>query len=681
MKNRPEQQASIYAQDLLMKERQGILQKIDPFRDNEESKKAFTRGLKNFYSLMADPTIDFLERASIGMSRLSTKQIENLKRAGQEAESNSIEYFTVQGIEITDPEKLQTGINNSIGFINQYADEFSHYSESPLKTDDSKIRTFAQKIHEQIQIENGEAYIKKSAQLIRNESDLRKRSLKGQALKEQILRYLSTFPFKFTRGYSFECVEPTWRTLVGTTGLWTELETIGGSVAFGSFELKNAVDNAQAAISRHPLEQKLELMPGLDRTRYEKLRLEYGAKGANLTLLSERVPDINSLFNHTLKIAVPDFKLVSVDAYRSWEKHELSDEQIAPYFEWANSLIDDDKSRPDKPVRSDYIIRSSAVYSEDGANSTGAGIYDSIRVPAGSSLNEFREAISHVYSSVQSPRAVEYREQLGIISEEMGLVIQKYISPPDFSIHKQSRVGYINSRIAGVPELMEVVTQTSRNFINKKELDFMLAMEFHIENSVFNPIHHYTPDIRKIDPSLPIKVAQLTSVIERIWGNNVQAEFVNSGREINFVQVRELPVNIINNANEIRFPDETPVHTGSSIGVGDFELDVLSTHRNNSQNTGAVVIDCNDQWTVGNNTPRLPKKGAVIIAYEGGRNGHIQTLAAEKGLICIFPDSLDEVKPTLTYPELLDLERVRIVSNGLEGRIYKIPTQTGKDRQ
>lgn len=67
----------------------------------------------------------------------------------------------------------------------------------------------------------------------------------------------------------------------------------------------------------------------------------------------------------------------------------------------------------------------------------------------------------------------------------------------------------------------------------------------------------------------------------------------------------------------------------------------------------------------------LPESGAVIITDPEGHNGHIQTLCAEAGLICVYP-SYGQHDKTLTYLELLDRKRIRVVSDGIEGRVYEI---------
>jgi hypothetical protein len=167
-------------------------------------------------------------------------------------------------------------------------------------------------------------------------------------------------------------------------------------------------------------------------------------------------------------------------------------------------------------------------------------------------------------------------------------------------------------------------------------------------------------------------VSRFTSIIEKIWKKDIQAEFVIDGYTVNFVQVRELPKNVLFQAPEVQFPDEPPIHSGAAIGIGDMELPVLDNQDDNSDKTGIVVFSTNEMFSMGDNSYRLPKEGAVVISRDTGMSGHIQTLCAERGLICIFPDVNEkEDMPTLNYYALSSLKNMRIVTNGFQGRVYR----------
>lgn len=651
---------------------QNLQRNINPFQEGREGEIARAHGLANFYLQMADPSVDYLETVSAGLAGLPFDQIRQIQFSTYDAGENPRGFFARSGIEVDDVDRLQAGIGNSFEVIDNLMHRFDYETGEVRWDEDLDHRTLAESAHERIQVQNGERQIRKAVERVRNEPNLRKRYRMGLDLRRQVLGYISSHDFTFQRRHGDEDVEPTWNNLSGISGLSTEVRYSHGGSSSGYFGLSEAVDVAHAAITRYPFEKKLEQLPARDRERFDQLRLQYGAKAANLMLLSELVPQINKLRRgwFDVEIAVPDFQVISVDSYRIWREGKLIDGDLQPYFDWASALQDDDRWHSDEPAPADYIVRSSAVFSEDGESVTGAGVYDSVRLHGGATFEEFKDAVAQVYTSTESPKAQGYRAQNGIDGEEMGLIIQKFVAPRSFSLHGQSHEGYINSKLAGVPQLMELVTGTSRNFVNREALDFFLALDANRKEEAFRGVHHFQPDQFKVTPSLPIRVAQITAAVERIWGRDIQAEFVSEGSTVNFVQVRELPTNAASQVIEVEFPNEQAIHSGSSIGVGDLELPMLDDRNDNSERVGVTVLMGNDMWTMDNFNPyRLPKEGAVIIYNDNGRNGHIQTLCAERGLVCIFPD-VNEDRTTLRYHDLANLGRVRIVSNGIEARVY-----------
>lgn len=645
---------------------------LDPFQESPNAEKLRALGLGNLYFKMADPSLEYLETVAGNLAGIPLGALRQLRYDTYNAEANPKRFFAGHGIVVDDSEDLQVGIGNTSGLLDNLIQKYDYETQELNWGQELNPKALAESTHERIQIRKSERQIREAIEQVQNEPDVNKRYRMGFSLKRQLLDYTSTFPFSFYRRYDRDNpIEPTWENLTQNSGLSIELETKDGGTTMGGFSIEEAVDAAQAVILRYPFEKRLSKLPTRDHERFDQLRFEYGAKAANLIVLSELVGDINRLRKDSLfgvKIAVPDFQTVPVDSYRAWREGKLIDDLLQPYFDWAGALQEDDRRYWDDPSPADYIVRSSAVFSEDGETVTGAGVYESVRVHGGATFEDFKGAVERVYESTESPQAQAYRAEHGIDREEMGLVIQKYVSPRDY-YNGQSQEGYINSRLTGVPQLMEVVTETSRNFIKRKELEFFLPLDAEMNERAFLATHHFPPDIYKVIPDLPIRVAQLTYVAERIWGKDIQVEFVANGSTINFVQVRELPTSLTAQTVEIHFPDEQPVHTGASIGVGDMELPVLDNQDDNSEKAGIVIFGGNYGWTMRNNNYRLPKEGAVVIYSSDGRSGHIQTLCAEKGLVCIFPD----VNNDMFAPEgreLSELKKVRVVSNGIEGRVY-----------
>lgn len=646
---------------------------IDPFQEGSNGERIRAQGLSRLYLQMADPSMDFLLNSTNLLVTLPFANLQQLRLDSYDARERPEQDLAQHGIANSDLNRLVDGIGHTGELLDDILRKYDYKTGELRWSEELDPKGLAEGIHEHIQVSKSEKQIREMAIEVHSEPDLTKRYHMGLDLKDQILGYIGSFPFAFYRRDEREIIVPTWQNLTRHSDLSTQLYKLDGSIITGNFRLARAVDVAEAAITRYPFERMLEKLPSRDQGRFDELRLQYGAKAANLLILFEFVGDINMLYSDRLygpRIVVPDFKVVPVGLYRAWSEGKFVDDDLHPYFEWVSGLKEEDSLYEDNPPSANYIVRSSAVFSEDGEKVTGAGMYDSVRVHGGATFEDFKEAVTSVYTSTDSPHAQAYRKQYGIDSEEMGLVIQKFISPDKNSV--ASGEGFCNSRLPGVPQLMEVVTRTSRNFVNREELDLFLALDVDKKEEAFQSVHHFPPDIHRVAVELPIRVAQITSAVERIWGRDIQVEFVAEGPEIHFVQVRELPTRIMPPESKIQFPETLPTHTGAAIGIGDMELPILE-REDNSQKKGVVVIRANYGWTnwVDNNSC-LPKEGAVIITDDEGGSGHIQTLCAEKGLVCIFPAKEEKGGPTLKYSEFSGLNKVRVVANGLEGRVYEI---------
>jgi len=651
-----------------------LQKRLGPAQGNPTSERLRVSGLRTFYAQMANPTLEFLESVSSSLVAMPYRNLEQLRWVTYEAGENPTRYFERRGIVIDDPEKVLAGICNAGELVDDISHFYNYDTGELTYGGELDPKALVDRTFEMIQINNGDRKIRRMTEQVKTELDLQRRHQMGLRLKRQVLDHIAKFPIAFQRKHSNEDMEPTWENLTTYSGYHTELRPKSGGSRSGYSVIPGAVMTAEAAITRLQIEKRLAKLPSKNQGRFEQLRLQYGAKAANLILLSELVDLINKAKGRDFdsRLAVPVFKVIPVDSYRAWRQRKLLDGDLQPYYDWASGLPKERIWGSDEEMKADYIVRSSAVFSEDGANITGAGIYESVRVFGGATFQEFRDAVAKVYESVNSPRALAYRAQHGIDEEEMGLLIQKYITPDTRFMYNQSEQGYMNSRLAGVPELMEIVTETSRNFVRRKAVDFTLGMRVGGNEDAFDDVHHFPPDQFKIRPTLPIKVAQLTSIVERIWGGDVQVEFVVDGFDVNFVQVKELPEDTFSQVPEAKFPDEPAFHTGASIGTGDLELPVLDHEEDNSEETGVVVFPSNFMFSIGDNSYRLPKEGAVIICdiNSQGKNGHIQTLCAERGLVCVFPGEYEEDKPTLRYHELSRMKKVRVVSNGIEARVY-----------
>lgn len=639
-------------------------------------RESISSELRRFFLEMSDPSVDVLERTATSLVELSYDDLLSLqaKLMGAVYESTLKKSLLDQGLSEDEVNKIEVGAANTERLVDQIHNRFGFGQRESGENYDS--REVAEETFERIQVNKAENELRELTELAKNETNLGARNRIARRLRRKIHTFIDRFNVTLPRRHKpDEIIKPTWKNL---TDLFAyDLQINLKDSTMNSWVLTETIAIAHAAAKRLSWEKKFEQLPAFDRSELESLRLEFGAKAANLIMLENMAKSINKLRGRfeMLELAVPEFMAVPASLYDAWKKGEDIDQELLHYFEWTQTLKAENQwgNEIDKP--SDYMVRSSAVFSEDGEQVTGAGIYESVRVAGNSTFQEFRDAVIKVYQSTDSENARYYRERYGIETESMGLVIQKYKEPHTLiSVRgEKSETGYVNSRMPGVPNLMEISTLISRNFVRRDELDFFLALDEDFHENAFSSVHHFEPDIFKSDQHMIVRVAQLALTIEKIWGQNVQMEFIADGHIINFVQVRQIPESTTESSQHIMFPvGEEAIHSGAAIGIGDKVLEVLSNKDYNRDKTGAVIIPTNDMWTMRGGPGDLPKEGAVIIADSAGQGGHIQTLCAELGLICIYPDFGDFEKPTLAYHELVDLKKIRVVANGIEGRLYKV---------
>jgi hypothetical protein len=102
-------------------------------------------------------------------------------------------------------------------------------------------------------------------------------------------------------------------------------------------------------------------------------------------------------------------------------------------------------------------------------------------------------------------------------------------------------------------------------------------------------------------------------------------------------------------------------------------LRVLHKDADNTDEEGVVIVGGNHKWTYKGNDDGIPKSGAVIMTNDHGASGHVQTICAEKGVLCLFPDhDIDVSDEKNGYVAAQREDQLRIVSNGIVGKVYRV---------
>lgn len=382
----------------------------------------------------------------------------------------------------------------------------------------------------------------------------------------------------------------------------------------------------------------------------------FGAKFANLDEMRQALGKLNMS-----NVEIPDYIGIPVSVYLKWRDGGDIRDDLRPFYEWI-----DNRS---------MMVRSSAVFAEDGGELTGAGIYDSKILFMCSGFDNFCSMVYEVYRSVDSKKAVEYRQTNDIPEEHMGILLQEIGT---------GLSGTVNTVLYQVPDLMEVRFKNIAQLIKRREFeDFVISGGDARVARLNSPrFLHHNADWLVVGFYGIFDLAVFCTLIERWYGQPVQIEFSigNEDRTIYIFQIRPLPRRY-QETNKVEFPDEEPLYTARAIGVGDKVLEVLDGNMSDTSKKDGVVVfnDTEECGGLGDRMYYLPRSGGVILLNPSalGR-GHIETLCAERGLLCICPfaQDFDEVGSVFLSTYLKEHKNVRLVLNGLEGRVYPV-TQAG----
>lgn len=431
----------------------------------------------------------------------------------------------------------------------------------------------------------------------------------------------------------------------------------------------------------------------VDKKQLETDRLKWGAKGANLKAIERFLADLKQTRFRYLnwEITIPRFHCVEAEVYNKWRRGE--DVTLLLYQIYLDS------GEGEKPL----MVRSSAVFSEDGETMTGAGIYDTIALDDGHDFEAFQAAIFKVYESCESDRAIRYRAKHGVEKESMGLVIQERIVNAD--LHT------VNSTRPGGAKIIQVEDAKGRSpfIVDVSLLDKDLFGPAMIGLSQIGqmtrvPYDHSRLADEKINPTIAALI--FARLLEEYYGQPVQLEFsltrfteeggspsVSRSRlrtKIDFFQARPLPASMFTQI-PVEFPkDQTPLYECPAEGRCDAILDVLNFDVQNGTRTGFMVyyrsFEHGSQRELFRST--MPQKGVVLIVSPSVcGHGHLETLALEEGLVLLFNRDEDlsssspemrkirqRLKEALFFVngDFLGFKKVRVVSDGETARIYEV---------
>ncbi len=406
----------------------------------------------------------------------------------------------------------------------------------------------------------------------------------------------------------------------------------------------------------------------IDHENIQREALASGQKGANLMQLKFLMA--NSFFRKYISekhCDIPEFFVIPTSVYKKYAAGEDISSDLKQYY---------------YQIHGPVYLRSSAVFSEDGENMTGAGIYESVPLKDGSSFEVFLEKVKLIFDSVNSEKAKNYRAENGVMSEEMAIVVQQRVPARP----ETQELGYMNTSMAGQPDLVEISFGDGKRFMFKKGLsiEMLLAQRKYealklgaAKLSIF-PIDHKSINNSRLGFEWLQRLLTLALFLDVHYGKPVQIEFALEQVEerdspyntIHLLQTRPLPKKFAE-TSVVEFPDEEPLFEAMAAGTGDVVLDVLFDDNNDNELCGIRIFENSEGYSHKSKELCFPRSGAVAVLGQSRlTGGHIETLAVERGLLCVFNVQSCTVEEAKTA--LRSCKKVRVVMNGLISRVYKL---------
>lgn len=343
-------------------------------------------------------------------------------------------------------------------------------------------------------------------------------------------------------------------------------------------------------------------------------------------------------------------------------------------------------------------VRSSAVLSEDSERLSGAGIYGTFFLEKEEvSPKSLAEAVLKVYTSVNSPRAVQYRKDNGIEDERMAVVVQELSN--EYGFYN----GVMQSRLHAVPRIIPVSWSSEIGAVvegkksvktvhfkkARKDDDLSYRLAFVSDNSG----HSDAEEVNKAMIPLIIELKER-------YGRDFEAEFSANFEKgiVNLLQIRPL-TNIVD--KKINFPKKKPIFTtgrkGCCVGAGEYigpwvHKDNVNMFWDEPEHYAFIIpslpqmvpksalmkayVELRDGEPQFDYEALTPNKKAIIVTRRLHHGSHALTLANEKGIICIgkYQEEKDFTKPMDKISPY-----IHVVCDGLIGRVYEATEQEARE--
>jgi len=355
-----------------------------------------------------------------------------------------------------------------------------------------------------------------------------------------------------------------------------------------------------------------------------------GGKGSGLVWLAE---------NKDLGFEVPEFMIIDI-SYQDEHQTKLEERcsELAEHFQGKK-----------------VAVRSSAVVSEDSDKHSGAGIYDTFFLDAGElDRRSLFDTVRRVYASVDSDRAIQYREQAGLENERMAVIVQEFVKGMN---------GVTMSRLPARSGIIPISFSRETGAAVGGQSKFPIHTMYLTEgNNGLDSIFESEGFPKELRTPMRTELGQLVQKIRERYGREFEAEFAFSldldgkltdDNTIYMLQIRPL-TNITNKT--ITFPDKESIFTAEiCMSVGEYIGPWITTDKvragwNEPAHYAYVASSLERTMpnALGSGPGDLfgkqdnldydqltPNKKAIILTGQATPGMHALTIANEKGLICL----------------------------------------------
>lgn len=376
-------------------------------------------------------------------------------------------------------------------------------------------------------------------------------------------------------------------------------------------------------------------------------------KYKNLLKLQELTKDIED-------VSIPSFVLLDYsyfDLYLS-SKKEFK-QKIKDFF---NTHI---------VINKDYILRSSALLSEDNESIMWAGLYESKMLDK-NTLDEFINSIEYVYQNFFSERALEERKRNNIEDDKMEIIVQEHIFTNISSWNYAPTKGFVNSTLKNNKDVIHIDINNHPVLVKKDIPEFTSSGELFGRMSNTKKYRNcflYPYDVYQVGDIPFIYFSHIIKKIRKRYWREYQLEFIYSNNTFHLVQIRPLPNSYLEEKNII-FPKQKE-YISIPFPFKKEKTKLYPSYHEYKYPNRFYFTDSSHQASLLSNyyIEKFVNNLPEVICFELESlidHWHLQSLALQKNKLVLEWDNYEK-----ELAKIKEYQNFYIIADGKEMRIYE----------